>query len=652
MRLPSIAASGPISVTPQRRLAFFLLGDMLLLSAVLYLALLLRFEGEVPRSLLVSSPIALVVALGVKIPFLYWKRLYSMSWSYVGMEDVVAMLQGITLGSLLFTAVVLGLRYLDVLTGFPRGALVIDYVLSLLLIGGFRMSRRTLLHMLRQPASLGSPVLVVGAGAAGEQLVRAILSVKDCGYLPIGFVDDAPDKQGTSVHRVMVLGPRSELPQIVRQKKITHVFIAMPSAPSRVIRETIGLARTAKVDEVRIIPGLDRIVEGRVTLSDLREVQLEDLLGREVVSISYEEVPASLQDKVVLVTGAGGSIGSELCRQILRFNPSRLILLDHDESGLFDIQQALAYRADLLDPVVGDVCDRVKMEWLLQQKQPSIIFHAAAYKHVELMERHPEEAVAINVGGTLTLARGACEAGVDKFVLISTDKAVNPTSLMGATKRLAEEVCVALDSEGGTRFVAVRFGNVLGSRGSVVPTFQEQIRRGGPVTVRGPYVRRYFMATSEAVLLVLQAGAMGKGGEVFVLDMGEQVRIVDLAHELIRLSGLEPDRDIPIVFTQLAPGEKVTEDLLTAEEGTVATSHEKILAVRASAAGHDGRILEGAAELQALVQRGATERLVPLLQELVSTYTPSTVALGMGSPGRSHISNPSSGPNHGGDEGP
>ena len=624
-----IAAANGSALLPARRLAFFLAGDAVLLAAVLYIAMVLRFEGAVPRPLLEMSPIALAVALGIKIPLLYWKRLYSMSWSYVGIEDLVAVLQGITLGAVLFSVVVLGLRSLDVLTGFPRGVLVIDYALSLLVIGGFRISRRTVRHLLRRPAE-GASVLVVGAGSAGEQLVRAILSLEDCPYVPIGFLDDDSTKQGTSVHRVPVLGPVSELPARARQLRVSSVFIAMPTAPSKVIRETVELARAADLRDVRIIPSLDRIVGGRITLSDLRDVQLEDLLGREVVTISEEEVASYIHHRVVLVTGAGGSIGSELCRQVLRFDPSRLILLDHEETGLFYTQQALVDRAELLEPVVGDVCDRVKMGRLLKGKRPAVVFHAAAYKHVELMERNPEEAVCTNVGGTLVLARAACEAGVEKFVLISTDKAVNPTSLMGVTKRVAEDLCVTLNAEGKTRFIAVRFGNVLGSRGSVVPTFQEQIRRGGPVTVRGPEVRRYFMATSEAVLLVLQAGAMGRGGEVFVLDMGEQIRIVDLAQELIRLSGLEANRDIPIVFTQLAPGEKEAEDLLTGEEGTFATtSHEKIIVVRNGSQGANARTLEGAAELHALAAGGCSvEQLVPLLQELVPTYKPSKVALG------------------------
>jgi FlaA1/EpsC-like NDP-sugar epimerase len=626
-----------------RRFAFFVIGDALLLCSVLLVALVLRFEGDVPRSLLTTLHISIVVALGSKIPILYWKRLYSMNWSYVGLEDLVAVIQSITLGSLLFSAIILGLRSFDVLAGFPKGVLVIDFALSLLVIGGFRISRRTIRQMFKQ-TTVGPSVLLVGAGFAGEQLARAMLFLEDCDYVPIGFLDDDPVKHGTSVHRVPVLGPRSALPEIVKQKQVSHVFIAMPSAPARAVRETIDLARKVQVQDVRIIPSLDRIVEGRITLSDLREVQLEDLLGREVVSISETEVASYVQDKIILVTGAGGSIGSELCYQLLKFNPSRLIMLDRDESGLFQIHQGLASTSSVLDPVIGDVCDRVNMEWLLQNKQPSVIFHAAAYKHVELMERHPKEAVSTNVGGTLVMAQAACQAGIGKFVLISTDKAVNPTSLMGATKRVAEQVCVALNEETKTQFVTVRFGNVLGSRGSVVPIFQEQIRRGGPVTVRGPEVRRYFMAISEAVLLVLQAGAIGKGGEVFVLDMGDQVRIIDLAHELIRLSGFEADRDIPIIFTALAPGEKESEDILTGEEGTQATSHDKIYSTKITTHVPKEQIIQGASTLQSLAQQGTVESLVPLLQELVPTYIPSSLAVSVSGPRSTAFSGPTQGP--------
>jgi FlaA1/EpsC-like NDP-sugar epimerase len=614
-----------------RRLASFLLGDTILLGIVIYLALFLRFEGVVPARLLSSLPLVWGFSVAVKTPFLYRQRLYSVSWSFVGMEDLLRVLRAVTYGSVIFAAVVLILRYFEVLPAFPLSALFLDYAFSLAAIAGFRISRRVYLHTFRRSAVGGEPTMLVGAGESGEQLVRSLLASPNAGYTPVGFVDDDPAKHGTTLHGVPVLGSRSQIPSLVRQYRASRVVIAMPSASSQVVREVVALSRSAGIKNVSILPALTHLLNGQVSPADLREVRLEDLLGREVVSISTRDVEVALRAKRVLVTGAGGTIGAELCRQIVHFSPSSLVVLDHEETALFDINRELQAQtknsASTIIPVLADIRDTQKVQRLFQAIRPEMVFHAAAYKHVGILEWHLEEAVRTNVGGTAILAQAALTTGSELFVLISTDKAVNPTSAMGATKRVAEELCLALNRRGQTRFMAVRFGNVLGSRGSVLPIFQEQIRRGGPVTVRGPNARRYFMAVSEAVLLVLQAGTMGLGEEVFVLDMGEPIKIVDLARELIRLSGLEPDRDIPIVFTELEPGEKEFEDILTAEEGTIATRHEKIYVARLSSPVPAEQVLHGVGRLRDLAEQGAKADILRLLQELVPNYRPSVIAL-------------------------
>lgn len=414
-------------------------------------------------------------------------------------------------------------------------------------------------------------------------------------------------------------------------------MIAMPSAPSRTIRETVELGRRAGLKQIKILPGIYAIVTGHVRLADIREVQVEDLLGREPVRIDVREIESYLKDKKVLVTGASGSIGMELCRQIMRFGPKRLIALDQDETGLFNLgftildfgfesMRSIARGSDpeirgpRMVPIVGDVRDRAKIERVFEENRPDVVFHAAAYKHVPMMELHPDEAVKNNVFGTLVVAEAARRWGSEKFVFISTDKAVNPRSVMGATKRVAEMLVQSLNGRGRTKFVAVRFGNVLDSRGNVISVFREQIRRGGPVTVTHEDMRRYFMMASEAVLLVLQAGVMGEGGEVFVLDMGEPVNIMDLAKEMIRLSGYEPDKDIPIVITGPRPGEKISEELLGSEEGTMATKHEKIFVARMKDRVSEEMLRMGLKKLKDAAERNDRGEILGLLKELVPTY--------------------------------
>lgn len=608
---------------PWVRTLLFMGGDAALIALALYLSFLIRFEGEIPTRWLEGLGVFLAVALGVKIPVFHLFGLYRMSWAYVSFNELVNVFKAVGVGSILLGTVYF-LAQKELGWAFPRSILILDYFLTLFLIGGWRSAKRIYSSLFQIPTRKGGRrVLIVGAGDAGEQIVRAMLQERRSKYLPVGFVDDDQAKRGLIIHGVRVLGRRAEIPQIVEKYEIEELLIAIPSLPSWVIRDTVELGRRAGLKRIRVLPGFHELVTGRVGLSDIREVQLEDLLGREPVEIEAHKVERYLKGKVVLVTGAAGSIGSELCRQITKFSPQKLLALDQDETGLFHMQRELQERSHAeLQVVIADIRDKDKIEQIFKRNRPQVVFHAAAYKHVSLMEDHPDEAVKNNVFGTLIVAEAAHEWGAEKFVLISTDKAVNPTSVMGATKRLAEMVVQSLDGSGGTRYVAVRFGNVLGSRGSVIPLFQEQIKRGGPVTVTAEEMERYFMMASEAVLLVLQAGAMGRGGEVFILDMGEPIRIVELARELIRLSGYEPDRDIPIVYTEPRPGEKLFEELLTAEEGTDATRHQQILIARAGTLPDREELHQALQELERLVDQGEEEAILTLLQRLIPTYRP------------------------------
>jgi FlaA1/EpsC-like NDP-sugar epimerase len=474
-------------------------------------------------------------------------------------------------------------------------------------------------------------VLIAGAGEAGVMVLRELQANPQMGLVPVGFVDDDRGKHGIMLQRVRVLGGRDNIPQLVREQHVDQVIIAMPSAAGHTIREIVDICEGAEV-RARIVPGLSELLGGKVRLQELRDVQIEDLLRRAPVETDTAQVTALVQGKRVLVTGAGGSIGSELCRQILRCEPASLTLLGHGENSIFDIANELRGAAPgktVITPVIADVRFPKRLCEVFRHHRPQIVFHAAAHKHVPLMEDNVEDAVSNNVEGTLRLVEASVAAGVEHFVLISTDKAVNPTNVMGATKHVAEQIVQRAARESGCAYVAVRFGNVLGSRGSVVPYFQKQIQAGGPVTVTHPEVRRYFMTIPEAVQLVLQAAALGHGGEVFVLDMGEPVRILDLARDLIRLSGFEPDAEIPIVFTGLRPGEKLFEELYGQTERYKRTQHEKIFvgsngkdadSEAGDGAGMAEQLQAGLARLVEASHHGSARAVREALQVLVPEY--------------------------------
>lgn len=514
----------------------------------------------------------------IYLTFFYLFNLYNRAWSYASMGELTAIIQAVSLGSG-------GTLALTCFTYWPlpRTIVIVQWALTIILIGGSRLAWRVYVERKKtNGCKAGRKALIIGAGDAGAMVAREFKG--HCNnVLPVGFIDDDPNKQNLTVLGLPVLGAREAIPQVVKRLNIDLIIIAMPSVNSGVIREIVEICRKTGV-EVKILPGMYQIINGHVSVNHLRPVQLEDLLHREPVRVDLEEVAGYLKGETVLITGAGGSIGSELCRQVSLFKPKKLVLFGHGENSIHKIWLELQekFKEIPLEIEIADVRDRPKVNYIFEKHRPGVVFHAAAHKHVPLMEMHPDEAVKTNVTGTLNVSDAADRVGVKVFVMISTDKAVNPSSVMGATKRLAELIIQNRNRVSDTIFTAVRFGNVLGSNGSVVPIFQQQIANGGPVTVTHPEMKRYFMTIPEAVQLVIQAGAMAEGGEVFVLDMGEPVKIVDLAKDMIKFSGLEPEKDIQIKFTGIRPGEKLFEELLTAEEGSRATKHKRIFIAKPS----------------------------------------------------------------------
>jgi len=565
-----------------RRLSALLL-DAVIVCAAISLSFFLRFDGRIPAPFLDTLLLTLPLVVVGKLPVFAVFRLYRRSWKYAGVREFVSLGIACVAGSAVVAAAAFALRGMPALEGLPRSVLAVDLAFSLLGIGGIRLLERRLAGPSHASAARGRlrPTLVVGAGDAGAQIVRAIQEEGTFPYRIVGFVDDEASRQGILIRGVRVLGRRRRIAQLVRQHEIEAVLIAFPSASPGVVRETVEMVRRAGVREIKIIPYLSDLYTGTVTSSELRELQPEDLLRRDPVRIESESIRQFLDGKTVLVTGAAGSIGSELCRQILAYGAMRLIALDFDETGLFDLEADLDRRFSgrQVDVIMCDVRDRASLARAFERFSPDVVYHAAAYKHVPMMEAYPAEAVKTNVLGTRNALEEACRAGCESFVLISTDKAVNPTSVMGATKRVAEMIVQGWRGE-RPRSMAVRFGNVLGSRGSVLHTFRAQVESRRPVTVTDPGMRRFFMVISEAVQLVLQASVLGDTGHVLVLDMGEPVEILEFARDVIRFYGYEPDVDIPIVFTGFRPGEKLCEDLFTDAEGRDATAHERVYVAR------------------------------------------------------------------------
>ncbi len=606
------------------KLLFFLLADAFLILLSVLLAFLVRFEGQIPERYLFNVFSIILFALIITLPVFYFLGLYHFTWRYVSTQELIQLIKGTFLSFLILTGIFFVLRDHIIFSGFPRSTLFITYFFIFVLCGTVRFAKRIYLQIFPAGQKERERTLIVGAGDAGEQISRNILNTKNSPYLLIGFVDDNLTKQGALIHGLRVLGKISDIPQIVQNYRIGVMIIALPSAGAKIIRQAVELGRKAGLRKIKVIPSLSEIIDGRVRVGDLREIQVEDLLGREPISLGKKIIENFIHGKSILITGAAGSIGSELCRQIARFEPLFLILLDQDETGIFNISAELEDKFPKLKKIslVADIRDEEKIKNVFKELQPNIVFHAAAYKHVPLMEKNPDEAVKNNIFGTKIIAEASIKNRVESFIFISTDKAVNPTSIMGATKRLGEMICQALNQNNSTKFISVRFGNVLDSRGSVIPIFREKIKKREPIEITHPEMKRYFMTNSEACLLVLQAGAIGRGGEVFVLDMGKPIKILDLAREMIQLSGLEPDKDIPIVFTEPRPGEKLFEEILNSEEGTMATQNQKIFIAKLSPVTED-KLNQGLEKLKELVYYGKKEAIRKILKELIPTYKPN-----------------------------
>jgi FlaA1/EpsC-like NDP-sugar epimerase len=539
-----------------------------------YLAYALRFNFEIPADHLAIMKLCLPGVVMAQVAGFYFFSLYRGIWRFASVVDLQRIVMSVALSSLLITATLFMLRSNFVV---PRSVLIIDPAILILLMGGSRFVYRAIkehqLYGLK--ASRGEPVIILGAGQTAITLAKE-LSQRES-WRVVGLLDEDQSLHRREVSGFRVLGDVSSLSKLHQRFGFKNLIIATPDLSPVDRRSILETANNLEVD-VLTVPGLDDLISGRLTVSQIRRVDVEDLLGRDTVSLDNSGLQQLIGGQAVLVSGAGGSIGSELCRQIIKFNPGHMLCLDISEYALYQLEQELSGRglSVKLTYVVGDVKHASRLDKILAQYQPKVVFHAAAYKHVPLMETdNVSEAFNNNVLGTYTLAKACKKAKVDKFVLVSTDKAVNPTNVMGATKRLAEMVCQGLQDKKGTRFVMVRFGNVLGSSGSVIPKFREQIKAGGPITVTHPEITRYFMSIPEAAQLVMQAGLMGEGGEIFVLDMGEPVKIVNLAKDMIKLSGFTED-EIGIEFSGLRPGEKLYEELLADDEHTLPTPHEKL----------------------------------------------------------------------------
>lgn len=602
------------------RQLFLVLSDVIFVNIAFIAALLLQFEGHIPAEVLniyLNSSILLTVG---KILIYRYFELYSSLWSYASVDEFIKIIIAGFVGGILGTAylIFMGERMFF-------GIYLTAMILEIVFVGGVRFSYRIIRNLKNRNSfnkiEHDKKILIIGSGATATLIATEIKNhASNYGQI-IGFIDDDENKLNKNISGVKVLGNYHDIYSIVHKFKINEIIIAVPTAGPYTVRMVIAECKRTNAN-VRIMPGIREVIDGQVSLNKIRGVEIEDLLGRDSVNLHVSEINSYIEGKTVLVTGGGGSIGSELCRQIARFNPGKLIIIDNYENNAYEIQNDLIkeYGKKLnLDVIIASVRDRDNIFSIIGSNRPDVIFHAAAHKHVPLMEHSPGEAIKNNAFGTKNVAEAAHEHGVDRFVLISTDKAVNPTNIMGASKRICEMIIQGLAKQSTTKFTAVRFGNVLDSNGSVVPLFKKQIKEGGPITVTHKDIIRYFMTISEAAQLVIQSGAIAIGGEIFVLDMGEPIRIYDLAVDLIKLSGLKLDEDIKIEITGLRPGEKLYEELLMDEEGLIGTKCEKI---------HVGKpididyvqLKQSLKELSEVLKSPDVDNLISMVRKIVPTY--------------------------------
>jgi FlaA1/EpsC-like NDP-sugar epimerase len=544
-----------------KRVSLLMLLDSIIVLTAIYIGyyILIAAFHTYAMPVIVFSSIVLLVSHHL---FAFVYRLYHRAWEYASVGEVMAILRAVT-----FSVLTTGILQFVITGTVYRRILIVTWMLHMILIGGSRFSWRMYRDLYMKNEQTKKRALIIGAGSAGSMLVRQLIKSSDTDLMPVGFIDDSPKKQKLEIYGVTVLGGTKDIPQIVEKYGVENIIIAIPSLRKGQLQEVYQECSKTNA-KTQIMPMIEDIVSGKVSVNQFREVQVEDLLGREPVELDIKSISAKLTGKTILVTGAGGSIGSEICRQVSKFKPKKLLLLGHGENSIYTIDMELRnkYKEEFeIIPVIADIQDRNRIFEVMEVHTPDVVYHAAAHKHVPLMEYNPKEAVKNNVIGTKNVAEAADTFGVGTFVLVSSDKAVNPTNVMGSTKRIAEMVIQNLDKNSKTNFVAVRFGNVLGSRGSVIPLFKRQIQAGGPVTVTHPDMTRYFMTIPEASRLVMQAGALARGGEIFVLDMGEPVKIVDLAKNLIKLSGYSIE-EIGIKYAGIRPGEKMYEELLGENE--------------------------------------------------------------------------------------
>jgi FlaA1/EpsC-like NDP-sugar epimerase len=599
--------------------------DLAVLSLAFWIAFLLRFEFDLElrnfKLLFFTWPYVIVLKYMVLSLF----GIPNFSWRYIGIKESTRMLTALAVATVILVVIRISFAPVGGYSKFviiPLGVLGIDFVLAFMGIAGVRVLRRMKAEreertQLKGPSIEEKRTLLIGAGRAGSGIAREMLQNPHLGMKIVGFVDDDPMKAGILIQGHKVLGDTSSLAKLVKQSGAEQAIITIASASGSSIRRIVTVCEAIPIP-VKIVPGIYEILEGRVSLTRIREVTIEDLLGREAVELDLDAIGRFLCEKRVLVTGAGGSIGSELCRQVTKYGPQKLLLLEQAENALFEIHRELLEIAGELEivPCIADVCDSKRIDELFEKFKPQVIFHAAAHKHVPMMEWNPGEAIKNNVFGTKKVADAAHEHGAEAFVMISTDKAVNPTSIMGASKRVAEIYVQGLSSSSKTTFVAVRFGNVLGSAGSVIPIFKDQIKKGGPVTVTHPEMKRYFMTIPEACQLVMQSATMGNGGEIFVLDMGEPVKIVDLAKDLVRLSGFS-EEEMSIEFTGIRPGEKLFEELSTSSEKMEKTRHPSIYIGKIKALSSE-EIALGLDELENIQNSASGQQVRTALGRLVS----------------------------------
>jgi FlaA1/EpsC-like NDP-sugar epimerase len=617
------------------KLYLVLLGDAALFALAHVTSYLFRFEFSLTPDRLQQIRDVLIWLVPLKLAVFFAFGLYRGMWRYTSVRDFWLIMQATVVSSLLATFIMI---YLNRFEGYSRAVFIIDGILTFLLVGGLRMVIRSYFAIYsgsrNDPDSLIKThfknVLIIGAGDAGEKILREIKENYQLHYKVIGFIDDDPVKKGKSIHGIPVLGNVDNLADILDDEEVQEILVAVPSASGDQIRRIVEACQRCAVS-YKIIPGIGELIDGRVSIKALRDISYEDLLGRKPVHLDAAGIRNYLDGKTVLITGCGGSIGSELCRQVIKFQPHLVILLDACEENLFKIQMELQNEKYFrhCETVLGHVQDLQLMEDIFKKYKPQVVFHAAAYKHVPMLEKNPWEAVYNNIIGSRMIMEMSLKHSVERFVLVSTDKAVRPTNVMGTSKRVTELIMQSLQGS-NTKFMAVRFGNVVGSSGSVIPLFRRQIEHGGPVTVTHPEVNRYFMTIPEASQMILQAGAMGDGGEIFVLRMGTPVKIADMARDLIRLSGKEPDVDIEIIFTGLREGEKLYEELITVGEDILPTGHEKVMVLRSSQHSSDARYLLATREklnkeIDELVKdadRHDAGEIKKKLQEIVPEYTP------------------------------